>query len=64
MNENISKLLNASRIQDHWSVDEHRYLTDFVDQEKFADLIIQECCNQVALDEAEYIMKHFGDKNE
>ena len=43
MNDHIQKLLDQSRIQSHWSMDERRYLVDFVDQEKFADLIVKEC---------------------
>jgi hypothetical protein len=49
MNERIKQLLEKARVQDYWSVDEHRYLVDYIDHEKFADLIIEDCAQQAAL---------------
>ena len=43
MNERIKKLLDKATIKDHWSVDENRYLTHYVDHEQFAELIVREC---------------------
>jgi hypothetical protein len=69
MNEQIRQLAEQARFKDHWSVDECRYLTNFIDQEKFAQLIVAECC--VALHPmlrdmisrtqgVDMIVKHFG----
>ena len=41
MNERIKILLEQSRTKDYWS--EGYYLVDFVNQEKFAKLIVKEC---------------------
>lgn len=38
-------LAEQSRIRDHWSIDEGRYLTDYLDEQKFAQAIVQECIN-------------------
>ena len=50
MNERIKELAEQARIKDHWSIDEARYLTNYLDEQKFAELIIQECVN-AALEE-------------
>jgi hypothetical protein len=47
MNERIKKLLDKATIKDHWSVDENRYLTHYVDHEQFAELIVQDCMDVV-----------------
>jgi hypothetical protein len=44
MNDKIKELAKQARIQDHWSVDEQYYLTDYLDEQKFAELIVRECC--------------------
>lgn len=41
MNKQIAALLEQARTKDYWS--EGRYLVDFINQEKFAKLIIREC---------------------
>lgn len=43
MNERIEKLLKQATINDHWSIDEGRYLTDYLNEQKFAELIVREC---------------------
>lgn len=43
MNERIKKLAEQARIKDHWSIDEARYLTNYLDEKKFAELIVREC---------------------
>jgi len=43
MNERIRELAEQARIKDHWSIDEARYLTNYLDEKKFAELIVQEC---------------------
>ena len=51
MNERIQELAEQSRIKDHWSIDEGRYLTNYLDEKKFAELLIMECadvCDSVA----------------
>ena len=47
MNERIRELAEKARIKDHWSINEGRYLTNYLDEQKFAELIIAECLNQV-----------------
>lgn len=42
MNERIKLLAERARIKDHWSIDEGRYLTNYLDEQKFAELIIAE----------------------
>ena len=72
MNERIKELAEKARIKDHWSIDEGRYLTNYLDEEKFAELIVKKCMD-VAKDhtpeteECEYtwlihdkIKEHFG----
>ena len=43
MNERIKQLAEKARIKDHWSIDEGRYLTNYLDEKKFAELIVREC---------------------
>ena len=43
MNERIKQLAEQARIKDHWSIDEGRYLTNYLDEKKFAELIVREC---------------------
>ena len=43
MNERIQQLAEQARIKDHWSIDEGRYLTNYLDEKKFAQLIVAEC---------------------
>ena len=43
MNERIKQLAEKARIKDHWSIDEGRYLTNYLDEKKFAELIVKEC---------------------
>ena len=70
MNERIKILLEQSRTKDYWS--EGYYLVDFVNQEKFAKLIVKECMKEVR-DESQHaynykfadvvterVFKHFG----
>jgi hypothetical protein len=42
MNERIKQLAEQARIKDHWSIDEARYLTNYLDEKKFAELILKE----------------------
>ena len=44
MNERIKPLAAQARIKDHWSIDEGRYLTNYLNEQKFAELIVRECC--------------------
>ena len=74
MNERIKELAEKARIKDHWSIDEGRYLTNYLDEEKFAELIVRECADTVTdrcemrnesdVKRAEYyakrIKEHFG----
>ena len=67
MNERIRELAEQARIKDHWSIDEGRYLTNYLDEEKFAELIVQECaevahCNfhVDGLTLGGIMKKHFG----
>jgi hypothetical protein len=43
MNERIKELVEQARIKDHWSIDDGRYLTNYLDEQKFAELIVKEC---------------------
>ena len=43
MNQRIRELAEKARIKDHWSIDEGRYLTNYLDEQKFAELIVREC---------------------
>lgn len=55
MNERIKTLLEQARTKDYWS--EGRYLVDFINQEQFAELIIQECIDKIEANQ-------FGDGGE
>lgn len=58
MNERIEELATQCRIEEYNSVDD---LVEFgFDYEKFAELIILECCGEVPLGYAETIKEHFG----
>ena len=46
MNERITQLAEQARIKDHWSIDEGRYLTNYLDEKKFAELIVRECAKK------------------
>ena len=46
MNERIKELAEQARIKDHWSMDERRYLTNYLDENKFAELIVRECMKE------------------
>lgn len=46
MNQRIKELAEQARIKDHWSIDEARYLTNYLDEEKFAELIVRECMKE------------------
>jgi len=62
MNERIRQLAEQARIKDHWSMDERRYLTNYLDEQKFAELIVRECvqvCEPI-LDEPYEDMTEFG----
>ena len=59
MNERIKQLAEQARIKDHWSIDEARYLTNYLDERKFAESIVRECmrmcdCADVSLLEHNY----------
>ena len=56
MNERIKQLAEQARIKDHWSMDERRYLTNYLDENKFAELIVNEC-TKVLFDEAERLFE-------
>jgi len=68
MNERIRQLAEQARIKDHWSIDEGRYLTNYLDEKKFAELIVKECAGLMDGRRIEYgnckdgrvILKHFG----
>ena len=67
MNERIRELAEKARIKDHWSIDEGRYLTNYLDEQKFAELIVKETMQVVAnclpqniyLDVADAVIDHF-----
>lgn len=66
MNERIKELAEKARIKDHWSIDEGRYLTNYLDEKKFAELILIEVTDilstyrgkMVFEDGAEYNYEH------
>ena len=71
MNERIQALAEQARIKDLWSMDERRYLTNYLDEQKFAELIIRECAELTLdhkndnyyngwLDYRDEIKRHFG----
>ena len=61
MNERIQELAEKARIKDHWSVDENRYLTDYLDEEKFAELIVKECMGLFASNPTEDMRVQLAD---
>jgi hypothetical protein len=68
MNERIRQLAEQARIKDHWSIDEGRYLTNYLNEQKFAELIVRECARVYwRIDDGEIhgeyvnaLKKHFG----
>lgn len=64
MNERIKELAEKARIKDHWSIDKARYLTNYLDERKFAELIVQECANVASSITppivSDLILEHFG----
>jgi hypothetical protein len=70
MNERIKELAEQARVKSHWSIDEARYLVNYLNEEKFAELIVKECADLFDKNETEYaipeqrihnsIMIHFG----
>jgi hypothetical protein len=54
MNERIRELAEQARIKDHWSMDERRYLTNYLDEQKFAELIVKECASICELNGQSY----------
>ena len=73
MNDRIKALAEQARIKDHWSIDEARYLTNYLDEKKFAELIVRECAKNAVLFAGSttiqglpskhienYMLKHFG----
>jgi hypothetical protein len=58
MNERIEKLLEQCQIETYGVNGE---LLEFgFDAEKFAELIVKECCDQVRMVDAMEIKRHFG----
>jgi hypothetical protein len=53
MNEQIKELAEQARIKDYWSIDEGRYLTNYLDEQKFAKLIVEKCLTSLWLPKAE-----------
>ena len=69
MNERIKLLAEKARIKDHWSIDEGRYLTNYLDEQKFAELIVRECAelatkeyNNRSSIHGNDLLEHFGVK--
>ena len=69
MNERIKQLAEQVRIKDHWSIDEGRYLTNYLDEQKFAELIVRECAelatkeyNNRSSIHGNDLLEHFGVK--
>ena len=67
MNERIKQLAEQARIKDHWSIDEARYLTNYLDEKKFAELIVKECGRVYIQNQQDGVMtltqdllQHFG----
>ena len=66
MNERIKALAEKARIKDHWSIDEGRYLTNYLDEKKFAELIVKECgnwFNSRLVVEPDYVLEHRVERN-
>lgn len=65
MNQRIQELAEQARGKDPWSIEEGKYLTNYLDEKKFAELIIRECADLA--DNSPFghdILKHFGITNE
>lgn len=71
MNSQIQKLINSNSLSrtQIWDTEAEKYAEVVVDQEKFAELIVQECiketlnylnCNDSILGYTTAIRKHFG----
>lgn len=69
MNQRIKELANQARIRDHWSVDEGRYITNYLDEQKFAHMIaldtIKDCRDQFVVNSVSWNLlndklEHFG----
>jgi hypothetical protein len=69
MNERIEELAEQARVKSHWSIDEARYLVNYLNEEKFAELIVKECAeiadNADATREkwqsiGKFVREHFG----
>ena len=64
MNARIKELAEQARIKGHWSVAEGQYLINYLNEEKFAELIVRECLdigyNHNAYVLMGQIMEHFG----
>jgi hypothetical protein len=62
MNEQIKRLAEQARIKDHWSIDEGRYLTNYLDEQKFAELIIKQCIASLQVPKAD--LKYLNEYNQ
>ena len=66
-NDRIRELAEKARIKDHWSIDEGRYLSNYLYEQKFAELMVKETMQVVAnclpqntyLDVADAVIEHF-----
>jgi hypothetical protein len=71
MNERIKQLAEQARVKSHWSIDEARYLVNYLNEEKFAELIVKETMQIVAnqlpsnqyLDVADAVIEHYKDND-
>ena len=62
MNEQIKRLAEQARVKDHWSIDEGRYLTNYLDEQKFAELIIKQCIASLQVPKAD--LKYLNEYNQ
>jgi hypothetical protein len=62
MNEQIKRLAEQARIKDHWSIDEGRYLTNYLDEQKFAQLIVEKCIASLQVPKAD--LKYLNEYNQ
>jgi hypothetical protein len=63
MNKQIEKLMNKARaLYRDKDLPYEQGLVEY--SEKFAELIVKECCNVVDYDNAQAITNHFGNKEE
>jgi hypothetical protein len=69
MNERIKELAEQARVKSHWSIDEARYLVNYLNEEKFAELIVKECAEIADTADAtrekwqsigKFVREHFG----